>query len=93
MHEILQIDQFKIDLPMIAAFLTLIGFSVNDTIGQVFENRFRFLLGHYVIAVDFSKPLHYVGLLHFARLCLAARRRGERRREKREWFFVFGHLR
>jgi len=29
---LLQIDQFKIDLPIVAAFLTLIGFSTNDTI-------------------------------------------------------------
>ncbi|MGO9465398.1 MAG: protein translocase subunit SecD [Isosphaeraceae bacterium] len=28
----LQIDQFKIDLPIVAAFLTLIGLSTNDTI-------------------------------------------------------------
>ena len=41
--EILQIDQFKIDLPMIAAFLTLIGFSVNDTI--VIFDRIREIKG------------------------------------------------
>jgi SecD/SecF fusion protein len=29
---LLMIDQFKIDLPIVAAFLTLIGFSTNDTI-------------------------------------------------------------
>ena len=39
----LQIDQFKIDLPMIAAFLTLIGFSVNDTI--VIFDRIREIKG------------------------------------------------
>ena len=39
----LQIDQFKIDLPMVAAFLTLIGFSVNDTI--VIFDRIREIKG------------------------------------------------
>ena len=39
----LGIDQFKIDLPMIAAFLTLIGFSVNDTI--VIFDRIREIKG------------------------------------------------
>ena len=42
-HEILLIDPFKIDLPMIAAFLTLIGFSVNDTI--VIFDRIREIKG------------------------------------------------
>jgi SecD/SecF fusion protein len=42
-HEVLLIDQFKIDLPMIAAFLTLIGFSVNDTI--VIFDRIREIKG------------------------------------------------
>ena len=42
-HEFLQIDPFKIDLPMIAAFLTLIGFSVNDTI--VIFDRIREIKG------------------------------------------------
>ncbi len=42
-NSILQIDQFKIDLPMIAAFLTLIGFSVNDTI--VIFDRIREIKG------------------------------------------------
>ncbi len=37
------LDQFKIDLPMIAAFLTLIGFSVNDTI--VIFDRIREIKG------------------------------------------------
>ena len=37
------IEQFKIDLPMIAAFLTLIGFSVNDTI--VIFDRIREIKG------------------------------------------------
>ena len=41
--QFLQIDQFKIDLPMIAAFLTLIGFSVNDTI--VIFDRIREIKG------------------------------------------------
>ena len=41
--EILQIDQFKIDLPMMAAFITLIGFSVNDTI--VIFDRIREIKG------------------------------------------------
>jgi SecD/SecF fusion protein len=40
---LLMIEQFKIDLPMIAAFLTLIGFSVNDTI--VIFDRLRELKG------------------------------------------------
>ncbi len=40
---ILQIDQFKIDLPIVAAFLTLIGFSVNDTI--VIFDRIREIKG------------------------------------------------
>ena len=40
---LLMIDQFKIDLPMIAAFLTLIGFSVNDTI--VIFDRIREIKG------------------------------------------------
>ncbi|MGP0064417.1 MAG: protein translocase subunit SecD [Isosphaeraceae bacterium] len=38
-----QIDQFKIDLPIVAAFLTLIGFSVNDTI--VIFDRIREIKG------------------------------------------------
>jgi len=42
-REILQIDQFKIDLPIVAAFLTLIGFSVNDTI--VIFDRIREIKG------------------------------------------------
>jgi SecD/SecF fusion protein len=42
-REFLLIDQFKIDLPMIAAFLTLIGFSVNDTI--VIFDRIREIKG------------------------------------------------
>ena len=37
------IDQFKIDLPIVAAFLTLIGFSVNDTI--VIFDRIREIKG------------------------------------------------
>ena len=41
--QFLQMDQFKIDLPMIAAFLTLIGFSVNDTI--VIFDRIREIKG------------------------------------------------
>jgi len=40
---VLQIDQFKIDLPIVAAFLTLIGFSVNDTI--VIFDRIREIKG------------------------------------------------
>lgn len=40
---LLMIEQFKIDLPMIAAFLTLIGFSVNDTI--VIFDRLREIRG------------------------------------------------
>jgi SecD/SecF fusion protein len=39
----LLIEQLKIDLPMIAAFLTLIGFSVNDTI--VIFDRIREIKG------------------------------------------------
>ncbi len=39
----LQIEQFKIDLPIVAAFLTLIGFSVNDTI--VIFDRIREIKG------------------------------------------------
>jgi SecD/SecF fusion protein len=42
-HEFLKIEHFKIDLPMIAAFLTLIGFSVNDTI--VIFDRIREIKG------------------------------------------------
>ena len=41
--QVLLIEPFKIDLPMIAAFLTLIGFSVNDTI--VIFDRIRELKG------------------------------------------------
>jgi SecD/SecF fusion protein len=37
------IDQFKIDLPIVAAFLTLVGFSVNDTI--VIFDRIREIKG------------------------------------------------
>src|SRR5271157_2859422 len=40
---LLMIDQFKIDLPIVAAFLTLIGFSVNDTI--VIFDRIREIKG------------------------------------------------
>jgi SecD/SecF fusion protein len=40
---VLMIDQFKIDLPIVAAFLTLIGFSVNDTI--VIFDRIREMKG------------------------------------------------
>jgi SecD/SecF fusion protein len=43
MRQILLIDQLKIDLPMITAFLTLIGFSVNDTI--VIFDRIREIKG------------------------------------------------
>ncbi len=43
MNQILLIDPFKIDLPMVAAFLTLIGFSVNDTI--VIFDRIREIKG------------------------------------------------
>ncbi|MBV8678263.1 MAG: protein translocase subunit SecD [Planctomycetaceae bacterium] len=39
----LMLEPFKIDLPMIAAFLTLIGFSVNDTI--VIFDRIREIKG------------------------------------------------
>ncbi|WP_337176057.1 protein translocase subunit SecD [Paludisphaera sp.] len=39
----LMIDQFKIDLPIVAAFLTLVGFSVNDTI--VIFDRIREIKG------------------------------------------------
>ena len=42
-NTLLQIDQFKIDLPIVAAFLTLIGFSVNDTI--VIFDRIREIKG------------------------------------------------
>jgi SecD/SecF fusion protein len=42
-QSVLQIDQFKIDLPIVAAFLTLIGFSVNDTI--VIFDRIREIKG------------------------------------------------
>jgi len=42
-REFLLIEPFKIDLPMIAAFLTLIGFSVNDTI--VVFDRIREIKG------------------------------------------------
>jgi SecD/SecF fusion protein len=42
-REVFLLDQFKIDLPMIAAFLTLIGFSVNDTI--VIFDRIREIKG------------------------------------------------
>ncbi len=41
--QLLMIDQFKIDLPIVAAFLTLIGFSVNDTI--VIFDRIREIKG------------------------------------------------
>ena len=41
--QFLLLEPFKIDLPMIAAFLTLIGFSVNDTI--VIFDRIRELKG------------------------------------------------
>ena len=40
---LLMIEQFKIDLPIVAAFLTLIGFSVNDTI--VIFDRIREIKG------------------------------------------------
>jgi SecD/SecF fusion protein len=43
LSSLLQIDQFKIDLPIVAAFLTLIGFSVNDTI--VIFDRIREIKG------------------------------------------------
>ena len=43
LNTLLQIDQFKIDLPIVAAFLTLIGFSVNDTI--VIFDRIREIKG------------------------------------------------
>ncbi|MHC5543460.1 protein translocase subunit SecF, partial [Singulisphaera rosea] len=42
-REALLLEPFKIDLPMIAAFLTLIGFSVNDTI--VIFDRIREIKG------------------------------------------------
>jgi SecD/SecF fusion protein len=40
---LVRVDQFKIDLPIVAAFLTLIGFSVNDTI--VIFDRIREIKG------------------------------------------------
>ena len=40
---IFMLDQFKIDLPMVAAFLTLIGFSTNDTV--VIFDRIREIKG------------------------------------------------
>ncbi len=43
LSQFLLLEPFKIDLPMIAAFLTLIGFSVNDTI--VIFDRIRELKG------------------------------------------------
>ncbi|QEH36230.1 bifunctional preprotein translocase subunit SecD/SecF [Aquisphaera giovannonii] len=43
LSSVLMIDQFKIDLPIVAAFLTLIGFSVNDTI--VIFDRIREIKG------------------------------------------------
>ena len=43
MNAVFQIDPFKIDLPIVAAFLTLIGFSVNDTI--VIFDRIREIKG------------------------------------------------
>jgi SecD/SecF fusion protein len=43
LSSLLQLDQFKIDLPIVAAFLTLIGFSVNDTI--VIFDRIREIKG------------------------------------------------
>ncbi|AMV35855.1 protein translocase subunit SecDF [Planctomyces sp. SH-PL62] len=43
LNTLLMIDQFKIDLPIVAAFLTLIGFSVNDTI--VIFDRIREIKG------------------------------------------------
>jgi SecD/SecF fusion protein len=43
LRDVLMLDQFKIDLPMTAAFLTLIGFSVNDTI--VIFDRIREIKG------------------------------------------------
>ena len=43
LSQLLMLEPFKIDLPMIAAFLTLIGFSVNDTI--VIFDRLRELKG------------------------------------------------
>ena len=42
--EMLLLDAFKIDLPMVAAFLTLVGYSVNDTIvvfDRIRESRKR----------------------------------------------------
>jgi SecD/SecF fusion protein len=42
-NSLLMIEQFKIDLPIVAAFLTLIGFSVNDTI--VIFDRIREIKG------------------------------------------------
>ncbi len=47
---VLQIDQFKIDLPIVAAFLTLIGFSVNDTI--VIFDRIREIKGKTPVLTD-----------------------------------------
>ena len=43
LNTLLMIDQFKIDLPIVAAFLALIGFSVNDTI--VIFDRIREIKG------------------------------------------------
>jgi SecD/SecF fusion protein len=42
-REFLFVDQFKINLPIIAAFLTIIGYSVNDTI--VVFDRIREIRG------------------------------------------------
>jgi SecD/SecF fusion protein len=43
LSNLLMIDQFKINLPIIAAFLTIIGFSINDTI--VIFDRMREVKG------------------------------------------------
>ncbi len=50
LSSLLQIDQFKIDLPIVAAFLTLIGFSVNDTI--VIFDRIREIKGKTPVLTD-----------------------------------------
>jgi len=58
--EILSIGDFKINLAMIAAFLTLIGYSLNDTIvvfDRIRENRRKALLNPQIITNSINQTI------------------------------------
>ncbi|MHC4271303.1 MAG: protein translocase subunit SecD [Planctomycetota bacterium] len=66
--EILLIGDFKIDLAMIAAFLTLIGYSLNDTIvvfDRIRENRRKDMLNPQIITNSINQTISRTILTSF----------------------------